>query len=331
MTSPNRADGTIPLDEWLGFLDREYLSTFIRDGGASVKFAVADDDLRPTLRDSLRALCAERGFLCIEIDAAARRVHMPQDIFFGIASQIDWRLLANRLVLRLASESGYETDGVDPAGDGSVLDAVAAANDLDPSFLSLRMERTIQDNVFANPRMSKDFRVAMTHFCNTSQQPMTHGRASVQPLIDWLAGVNARISNVRPFAVHTPINRTTARYFIESALYWIRYVGFSGAAILLDNTRVTIARNPRDGARFYTKAMAMEHYELLREFVDGVDRLESTLLAVCANRDFVDESSARGYHIYQALQTRIMDDVRDRNIVNPIASLARLSPRRSAD
>ena len=94
---------------------------------------------------------------------------------------------------------------------------------------------------------------------------------------------------------------------------------------MLDNARVTVARNPRDGARYYTKAMAMEHYELLREFVDGVDRLKSTLLAVSANRDFADETSARGYHTYQALQTRIMDDVRDRNIVNPIASLARLS------
>ena len=324
--SDSPAAGTIPLDRWLGYLDREYLSTFIPDGGASVKFAVADDGLRPKLRDSLRALCAERGFLCIEMDAVARRVHMPQDIFFGIASQIDWRLLANRLVLRLAAENNYNVDGVDPAGEGSVLDAIAAASGLDPSFISLPMARTIQDNVYANARMSKDFRVAMTHFCNASRQPMTVGRASVQPLIDWLSGKNARMGNVRSFAVHTPINRTTARYFIESALFWIRYVGYSGAAILLDNARVTVARNPRDGARFYTKAMAMEHYELLREFVDGVDRLKSTLLVVSSNSDFADENSARGYHTYQALQTRIMDDVRDRNIVNPIASLARLSP-----
>ena len=325
MTSQDSAAGTIALGTWIDFLDREYLSAFIKDGGASVKFAVADDSLRPRLRDALRERCIARGFLFIEIDAVARRVHMPQDIFFGIASQIDWRLLANRLVLRLASESGYGVDGIDPAAGDSMLDAIAAENELDPSYLSLEMARTIQANVFANAHMSKDFRVAMTHFCNTSRQPMTVGRSSVQPLIDWLSGANSRMGNVRSFAVHTPINRTTARYFIESALYWIRYVGYSGAAILLDNARVTVARNPRDGARYYTKAMAMEHYELLREFVDGVDRLKSTLLAVSANRDFADETSARGYHTYQALQTRIMDDVRDRNIVNPIASLARLS------
>ena len=31
---------SIPIQEWLGFIDGEYLSTFVKDGGASVKFAV---------------------------------------------------------------------------------------------------------------------------------------------------------------------------------------------------------------------------------------------------------------------------------------------------
>ena len=30
--------------EWLPFLEREYLDEFIKDGGASVKFAVPHDD-----------------------------------------------------------------------------------------------------------------------------------------------------------------------------------------------------------------------------------------------------------------------------------------------
>ena len=68
----------------------------------------------------------------------------------------------------------------------------------------------------------------------------------------------------------------------------------------------------------------MEHYELLREFVDSVDQLTSTLFVVLTSQDFVDENSTRGYGIYQALRTRVMDDVRDRNMANPIASLVRL-------
>ena len=72
----------------------------------------------------------------------------------------------------------------------------------------------------------------------------------------------------------------------------------------------------------------MEHYELLREFIDGLDRLTGTLLVVVTSHDFLDDSSdrrSRGYGIYQALRTRVLDDVRDRNLVNPVASLVRLS------
>ena len=94
---------------------------------------------------------------------------------------------------------------------------------------------------------------------------------------------------------------------------------------MLDNTRVTLARNPRDGKRYYTRPMTMDHYELLREFVDSVDRLNGMLMVVTTNPDFVDEDHPRSYAIYQALQTRIMNDVRDKNLANPIASLVRLS------
>ena len=325
MTSPDRADGAIPLDRWLGFLDREYLSTFIRDGGASVKFAVTDDDLRPKLRDSLRALCDKRGFLCVEIDAAARRVHMPQDIFFGIASQIDWRLLANREVLRLCSEMRFRVEDIDPAATESLLDAIADANGLDPTFVLSEIRPAIQDNVFKNQRMSRDFRVAMSRLCAASVDSSSRGGDRSHPIVDWLTGVNTRISAVRMFGIHTPINRVTARHFIESALYWVRGAGYSGTVILLDNTRVTLVRNPRDNIRHYTRAATMDHYELLREFIDGADRLSGTLLAVSTNHDFLDENSPKGYGIYQALQTRIIDDVRDRNVVNPIASLVRLA------
>ena len=35
--------------EWLAYLQREYLETFIRDGGAAVKFVVADNQRRHDL------------------------------------------------------------------------------------------------------------------------------------------------------------------------------------------------------------------------------------------------------------------------------------------
>ena len=246
---------------------------------------------------------------------------MPQDLFFALARQIDWRLLARRMVLRLAEERGFNVDEIDLTDNSeNIFRALGLANNLDARFILQDIRRAIETRVYKNQHMARDFKVAMTHLCTN----MGSGE-STQPLLDWLTGENTRIGNVRTFYIRTSINRTTARHFIESAMYWVRHVGFAGTVVLLDNTRVTVGRNPRDGKRYYTRAMTIDHYELLREFIDDVDRLTATMIAIVTNIDFVDDLSIRSWKIYPALQTRIMDDVRDRNLINPVAALMRLS------
>ena len=315
----------ISVDGWLQIIDDEYLSTFVKNGGASIKFAVTNEDLRADLCTRMKARCRDLDYLFVQLDAKTLRAHMPQDFFFKFAHQVDWRLLARRMILRLAAEQVYQISGIDPGRDDNIFDAIAKANGLESQFVLGDMRLRIQNNVFRNTKMAKDFRVCMSWLCRLED---TRGEYTGRPLLDWLTGVNTRISGVRDFSIYTGINRATARYFIESALYWIRHVGYAGTVILFDNSRVTVARNPKDGLRYYTRAMAMEHYELLREFIDGLDRLTGTLLVVVTSHDFLDDSSdrrSRGYGIYQALRTRVMDDVRDRNLVNPVASLVRLS------
>ncbi len=316
---------SILIHDWLRVIDQEYLSTFIRDGGSSIKFAVTPDERRTDLYQAMQTRCQELGYLFVKLDAVTSRAHMPQDIFFGLAHQIDWRRLARGMILRLAQNTGLRTVGVDPGLTDNIYGAIAQANGiaLDSVYRDLRPH--LETSISKNSSMVKDFRTAMTQLCVCENTPDRQEYIG-QPLLDWLTGDNIRVGNVRTFFIYTSINRTTARYFIESALYWVRHVGYAGTVMLLDNSRVTLAPNPKDGQRYYTKAMATEHYELLREFVDGVDSLSGTLLVVVTSNEFLDETKDRkGYGIYEALRTRVMNDVRDRHLVNPVASLSRLS------
>ena len=77
---------TMPLHDWLRFMDSEYLSSFIKDGGASIKFAVTPEGLKPVLYQALESQCRASGYVVVKLDAVAARVHMPQDIFFGMAN-----------------------------------------------------------------------------------------------------------------------------------------------------------------------------------------------------------------------------------------------------
>ena len=313
---------TITAQTWLRFLDEEYLSTFVRDGGASIKFAVVSDRSRPELYTTMQARCRELDYLFIKLDAAGMRAHMPQDIFFGLATQIDWRVLARRMILRLAKERDYGIEDIDPRDGENIFRSIAELNGSESQFVLSEIRPEIMDRVFKNKELSKDFRVCMSHLCLLEY---TRGEYTGEPLLEWVTGRNPRIGNVRPFSIYTSINRTTARHFIESALFWVQFVGYTGTVVMLDNSRVTLNSNPRDDKQYYTKAMAVDHYELLREFIDGVDRLCGTLLVVITNDSFLDEHGPRSYKIYPALHTRIMNDVRDRNLANPMASLVRLS------
>ena len=293
----------IPLHDWLKVLDNEYLSAFIAEGGASIKFAVTPESRKPALHEAIESRCRDLDYIVVKLDAAETKVHMPQDIFFEMASQVDWRRLARRLILRWAKEEGHQVDNIDPGTADNIFEVVANVNNLDSQFVFQELKPKMQNEVFEEYRMTKDFRVAMTHLCRLeNSRPNQYGG---QPLIDWLTGTNTKVSSVKPFSINTAINRVTARHFIESALFWFRHTGCGGTVVLLDNSRVAIPRNPRDGLRYYTRAMVMDHYELLREFVDGTDQLTGALLLIMTDRTFPDpDARSRGFGMYLGPQDK---------------------------
>ena len=320
----------IPLDDWLNVIDEEYLSTFIKAGGSAVKFAVADEDKRHTLREVLEARCKLSGFLFIGLDTIACRAHMPQDLYFEAARQIDWRLLARRVLLRLLTNLKYKVEGVDASAPRGIVGAVADANGVDPDSVIQELRPDLERTVYKNAELARPFRSAMAHLCRLEYfEAVEAEEYRGTPLLSWLTGHDNRIGHLKDFDVQTRIDRTTARLFLESTCRWMREAGYPGTVIFLDNSHVTVTPprpRPAEGPRYYTKAMIMDHYEMLREFVDTVDEMSGTLLVVASAHEFLDDDPrSRGLGCYDALRTRVMDDVRDRELVNPAATLIRIS------
>ena len=313
--------------EWMEQIDRDYLSTFVKQGGAAVKFFVGDAELRADVRSRLAALAEQRGYLVLSADASEHRFHMPQDIFFAIARQVDWRLAARRFLVKLAAREGFKTEQVDAAAGGDVLQAVADHNDVTKDFVSMSLTPRMQREIFFDVNMAKDFRVAMTHLCRLERPTEEEQAYAGKPIVDWLTGANTRLGNVKPFSIFNPINRSTARHLLRSACYWFHQAGYAGTVLVLDNSRVTERKRAGDGSRYYTRPMTMDHYEILREFIDGSDRLTATLIVTCSAPAFLDQEAdrqSRGVGIYSALRYRIIDDVHDKRMENPAAALCRL-------
>ena len=308
--------------DYAAFLAEAYLSSFIRDGGAAVKFAVgADaavlDGFGRDLKDGGEGL----GFTCVRVAAAQTRISMIQQVFFAVAAQIDWRASADRVNAALASEL-YLT----PAGTMTIT-KLAAANEVDQNIVRREMQKHLTRSVIKNYALARDFRVAMAQLCLAQLDDDALGMQSCASILDWLRGDLRLISAVKPLQIYQRIGRHNARAMLVSTARWIRHTGGSGLVVNLD-LRALAATHRRDvpeGEIYYTPAALWDSYEVLRQFIDATDEMEGLLVVVSAPEALLDDFSNRSLQKYRALRNRIWDDVRDRSYPDPYAPMVRLA------
>src|SRR3990172_450172 len=99
---------TMPADEWLAVLRKEYLQDFILSGGAAVKFVVSMDGLEHQgLLDKLKHDAEADGYLFVSVDAATTKLHMIDQVFHAIARQVAWDDLAYTFLRATLAEQKY--------------------------------------------------------------------------------------------------------------------------------------------------------------------------------------------------------------------------------
>ncbi len=317
-------EATIDPDRWLNFIGSEYLESFIKDGGASVKFAVTlDESLRPNIETGINERARSSGYLTAHVSSAETRVHLIDQMLYRIADQIPWRQLSENVLGKLAMDNGYFVSPI--RSSESLAHRLAESNSVDPGMLTMEARRWIAEKVFHRRSLVKDFRIAATQLCLAELSGGADGETTIEVITDWLTGRNKSVSAVKPYQIYTRIARTNARYLFESLLDWIRFAGYSGLVVTMDLTRLTIARNPKDGSLFYTKAQMLDAYEVLRQFVDLTDRMKGCFIAAMPSANFLDvEPAARGIGAYDALKFRVYDEVHDQRLVNPMGALIRV-------
>lgn len=314
---------TISAPDWVRHLDEQYLSSFIRGGGAAIKFAVPSDEKGGSeALSSLRAIGGTLGYLVVDVDAATTKVHQIDQLFFSIARQVPWRELSTAFLQELAAEKGYAVADVGKAG---LAERLAVKNGVDKQVILMELRLQLVERVFKNREIAKHMRLALLHLCLAELSGGPEGDATVRLITEWLTGQNRAFSAVKHYLIYTGIARHNARHMFESLLVWLRLANTAGIMVLLDIDRVGLSRHPHDDRLFYSKPALLDTYELLRQFIDSTDRLKGCFFVVLTHQSFLDEDSGRSVGLYGALKNRVYDEVKDRRRVNPMASLVRLS------
>ncbi len=310
-------------EDWLRVIRAEYLGDFVLRGGAAVKFAVPAGEMeRSAVQVGLERAAEEGGYQFAGVDSATAKVHMMDKLFHEVARQVDWDALAVRFVAGLLEENGYRL----PEDAGRLdLHEVAALNGYQEPELRRDVRRWLVGRIYQDSGMSREFRIAMLRLCQAQLDPTDVSPIESGAIKEWLRGELRLLSSLKPSLIYQKIARHNARPMLASLVRWLRLTGSNGLVLGLDVTQVMADRaHTPEGYLYYSKPAVMDGYELLRQFVDGADELSNCLIVVVASPEFLTDHT-RGLDAYEALKLRIWDEVRDRDVPNPLAALIRLS------
>jgi hypothetical protein len=313
----------IPVEDYVSFLDGEYLHGYVDGGGAAVKFVVpTEDEAAALFRERFSRLAADAGYAVATVDATETRVHLLEQVFFEVARQINWDDLAMVATRKAVASAGYPAPP-----DGTVfLDSLAAHYRVDQRELKRDVDRQLQEQVHRDYAMVQEFRTAMFRLCQAQLHSGQVVDAEHAAVLDWLRGDLRQISALKSLLIFRRIGRHNARHLLFSLAHWLAVNDRAGLALVLDIRRFGLARRPSPEDRhghYYTRAALLDAYEVLRQLVDNTDEMANCIAVVLASPAFLSDSP-RGLDAYQALKLRIFDEVRDANRDNPFSSLIRL-------
>lgn len=324
----------MPVNQWLDIIHKEYLDSFIADGGAAVKFAVLlEKHKQEELFTKLDFSARKARFLLVRIDSTQIKIHMMDKLFHAIAQSVDWNDLTYRFLRRFLENNDNIIYKLPENKDDLNIVQLAELNHSEPNLIRRDIYSYLVKWIWKDYAMSQEYRIAMIQLCKYTLDPDDNRYMILaQNIKDWLTGELRFISALKDAPIFQKIARHNARHMLYSFSHWLGMSGQAGLLLCLDISRYLInaKRIDQTEGNYYSPAAVLDAYEVLRQFIDGTDEMERVLTIVIAPNDFLSDEK-RGVDRYDALKLRIMDEVRDNNRANPFASLVRLCHECPAD
>lgn len=316
--------GALSPKKWSQFVSDFYLDDFVAGGGSAVKFVVCYDVPTRDCAELVAEAAVRRGFLVCDVDARTTQIHQIEKVFGRITQQLPWRELVDNVVAGFAKSYGWKTP--DAFSTEPIAEQLDEENKLGVDIIKMELTRKFQDGIFKDRQLARDFRVAMTWLVLARLHGGTREEKDFETIGEWLAASLSQISAMKHYQIFNKLSRANARYMLGSLLAWVRRAGGPGLVVNIDASRLLEKSSSHDNAINYSKAALLDAYEVFRQFIDATDELEGLLLNVFVPPSFLDlETTGRGIGRYPALMYRVYDEVRDRELPNPLSALVRVS------
>lgn len=296
--------------EYVDILSSNYFERYLPEGGSAFKMVASPSGAAlKCFSQLLRKRASDAGALVLSVDASADKLHSIDKLFFAVAKRIAWEAEAAKFVTRYIVASG--------TGDGA--HSTVDVNDKQKPEIAA----AIKKNISHDYGYCAEFRTALAHLCLGRLSIAGQLMSPFSPKVtEWLTGAPVPISTLKPAMIFRKVQRNTARHMLYSTFQFLRRCGYPFVLLELDVSRYAERVSTRDRVLgyYYTPAACLELYELMRQFIDDMERFDGTIVVVSSPNTIVTDER-RGINRYQALRMRLWSDVRIRNAENPMSPL----------
>lgn len=298
---------SIGQDFLLQFWREKYLENYLAQGGSKIKFLTGRTGSgRTHFLELLRGEAADLGYITVYISAREVWLHDFKEIYIAVLRQANLPERLRAISRQVISGLGFDPRTVPE--DITLVDYLAAEGQLD-ALTKREIRQELAHLFLSNPRLDNNFALACSLLTGSILGYPSLEEPSRNLLMQWLeSSREARLASVRRLGLSpSRITKYNARHMLRSLVEVCRLAGCKGLIIEIDDMEILAGKD--DSAMRYTRMKREDAYESIRELIDEIDTLESTMFVLSFERRLMDEDQV-GLKSYQALWMRVQNEIK---------------------
>ncbi len=297
---------TVGLDKVSSFIDREYLKSYIKEGGSKIKFITGKKGAGKTHLTKLLSFAAEDdGYIVVELDSRDLLLSDLTFLYLEILKRIDFDDLVKRSAINMVRSLGYDYS----ADCGKKFRDWLSDSDSFSFYRKQELRDALESFYHANPNLDYNFGQVVSFLASVFLGEISTNKEAQEISKKWLyVEKDLKLSQLRNSGLAGyKINKLNARVMIKSIAELVHLAGYNGLFVSIDNLDSLISSSSLNPVK-YTKMKRDDAYEAIRELIDDIDVFKYFFLVFSFNRSLIDNEK-NGIKSYQALWLRIQNEI----------------------
>lgn len=298
---------TVGTDTLTDFIDAQYLSFYIREGGSKIKFLTGRAGTGKTHLSRILLAKADRAnYLTVSFSARDIWLHDFREMYLEILRQCDLNRVLKGCADTIIAELGYQPAQI--ADHQTFMDYLAEQGQAD-AITKSEIRTALRKNFTKNALLDNTFASCCSLLVGSLLGHPVLEPANRDLIYAFLHGDKTiKLSMLRSLGLSpSRITKHNARHLLRSLSEIVHMAGFSGILIVVDDLEV-LQKKSTDSPVRYTKMKREDVYESIRQLIDDIDSMRYLFFLFCFDRELIDNENY-GLKSYQALWFRIQNEV----------------------